>query len=103
MSDTSHTGPTPELVAAALASIRGGDVGSLTRLLDASPELVHVDVGAGGSLLGAVAQPDVFGTALGHELGVDRACVELLIARGRVSRTAGRTDRRRVPAPPQPG
>jgi hypothetical protein len=50
--------------------------------LDASPELVHTEVGAGGSLLGAVAEPDVFGAALRHELGVDRACVELLIARG---------------------
>jgi hypothetical protein len=36
----------------------------------------------GGSLLGQVAEPDVFGAALGQELGVDRECVELLIARG---------------------
>jgi ankyrin repeat protein len=39
-------------------------------------------VGAGGSLLGEVAQPDVFGTSLRHALGVDRACVDLLIERG---------------------
>ncbi len=71
-----------EPVAAALDAIRAGDVGELMRLLDASPELVHAEVGAGGSLLGAVAEPDVFGQALGHELGVDRTCVDLLIARG---------------------
>jgi hypothetical protein len=69
-------------VAAALAAIQAGDAGALRRLLDAAPELVRVEVGAGGSLLGEVAQPDVFGDALGHALGVDRACVELLIERG---------------------
>jgi hypothetical protein len=69
-------------VAAALAAIRAGDADELRRLLDAYPELVRVEVGAGGSLLGEVAQPDVFGAALGHALGVDRACVELLIDRG---------------------
>lgn len=72
----------PEPVAAALAAIRAGDAVSLRRLLDAHPELVHVDVGAGASLLGEVAQPDVFGTRLGQALGVDRACVDLLIERG---------------------
>jgi Ankyrin repeats (3 copies) len=69
-------------VKAALAAIGTGDAASLRRLLDADPELVHAEVGAGGSLLGAVAQPDVFGAALGHDLGVDRACVDLLIERG---------------------
>jgi Ankyrin repeats (many copies) len=69
-------------VAAALVAIGIGEVASLKRLLDADPALVHVDVGAGGSLLGAVAQPDVFGTALGHDLDVDRACIDLLIERG---------------------
>lgn len=39
-------------------------------------------MGAGGSLLGAVAQPDVFGTSLRHALGVDRACVDVLIEAG---------------------
>lgn len=72
----------PDDVAAALAAIRTGDAAALRRLLDAHPELVRVDVGAGGSLLGAVAEPDVLGAALGHELGVDRACVDLLIERG---------------------
>jgi hypothetical protein len=77
----------PEPVAAALAAIGTGDAVSLKHLLDAHPELVHVEVGAGGSLLGEVAEPDVFGTSLGHPLGVDRACVdracvELLIERG---------------------
>ena len=71
-----------EDVAAALAAIRTGDSASLRRLLDADPDLVHVGVGAGGSVLGAVAQPDVFGTALRHGLGVDRACVDLLIECG---------------------
>jgi ankyrin repeat protein len=69
-------------VAAAMTAIREGDAAQLRRLLDLEPELVHVEVGAGGSLLGEVAQPDVFGAALGHELGVDRACVDLLIDRG---------------------
>lgn len=82
MPDLPRKEPPPPPAAAALDAIRSGDVAALTRLLDASPELVRIEVGAGGSLLGAVAEPDVFGTALGHELGVDRACVELLIARG---------------------
>ncbi len=69
-------------VAAALAAIRTGDAAHLERLLDLDPELVHVEVGAGGSLLGEVAEPDVFGISLRHELGVDRACVDLLIERG---------------------
>lgn len=54
----------------------------LRRLLDSHHELVHVEVGAGGSLLGEVTQPDVFGTSLGHALGVDRACVDTLIESG---------------------
>ena len=72
----------PESVDAAIAAIRAGDVERLRRLLDAEPALVQVDVGAGGCLLGEVAQPDVFGTSLRHSLGVDRACVDLLIERG---------------------
>jgi hypothetical protein len=71
-----------ESVAAALAAIRAGDAVALRRLLDEDPGLVDVEVGAGGSLLGEVAEPDVFGSSLGHALGVDRACVELLIERG---------------------
>ena len=73
-----HTEP----VAAALAAIHAGDAGTLRRLLCSHPELVHVDVGAGGSLLGEVAQPDVFGNRLGHALGVDRECVDVLIESG---------------------
>jgi ankyrin repeat protein len=72
----------PEPVAAALAAMRAGNAAHLKRVLDSDPELVGVEVGAGGSLLGEVAQPDVFGTSLRHELGVDRACVDLLIERG---------------------
>jgi hypothetical protein len=72
----------PDTIAAALAAITNGDVDSLRRLLDSEPGLVHVEVGAGGSLLGEVAQPDVFGPRLRHALGVDRACVELLVERG---------------------
>jgi hypothetical protein len=71
-----------EPVAAALAAIRAGDPAGLRRLLDADLGLVRAEVGAGGSLLGEVAQLDVFGDSLGHALGVDRACVELLIERG---------------------
>jgi Ankyrin repeats (many copies) len=77
-----HAHQYPPSVAAALAAIRTGDAAHLKHLLDVEPELVHVEVGAGGSLLGEVAQPDVFGTSLGHELGVNRACVDLLIERG---------------------
>ncbi len=65
-----------------MAAIGTGDAAALKRLLDAHSDLVHVEVGAGGSLLGEVAEPDVFGTSLGHALGVDRACVDLLIERG---------------------
>lgn len=72
----------PEPLPAALAAIRAGDAAALGRLLDAEPGLVHAEVGAGGSLLGEVAQPDVFGASLGRELGVDGACVDLLIAHG---------------------
>jgi ankyrin repeat protein len=54
----------------------------LRRLLDSHPELVRAEVGAGGSLLAEVAQPDVFGTSLRHALGVDRACVDVLIESG---------------------
>src|SRR3954454_23307237 len=72
----------PERVTGALDAIRAGDAATLARLLDSDPGLVHVEVGAGGSLLGEVAQPDVFGTSLRHALGVDRACVEVLIERG---------------------
>lgn len=82
MPDTLGTDQPTEPVDAAIQAIRAGDAGALARLLDASPGLVHAEAGAGGSLLGAVAEPDVFGARLGHELGVDRACVELLIARG---------------------
>jgi Ankyrin repeats (3 copies) len=73
-----HSEPT----AAALDAIRDGDPASLGRLLDAYPELVHADIGVGGSLLGTLAEPDVFGTSLGHALGVDRDCLNLLIERG---------------------
>ena len=71
-----------EPVAAALDAIRAGDASSLRRLLVVYPELAHAEVGAGGSLLGEVAQPGVFGTSLGHGLGVDRECVDVLIESG---------------------
>lgn len=71
-----------ETVARALEAIRAGDAGLLQRLLALYPQLAHVEVGAGGSLLGEVAQPDVFGTSLGHALGVDRECVDVLIEAG---------------------
>jgi ankyrin repeat protein len=76
-----HARQHPEPVTAALEAIRTGDALLLERLLDAHPELVDTDVGAAGSLLGEVAQPDVFGTSLGHALGVDRTCVDLLVER----------------------
>jgi hypothetical protein len=77
-----HARQDAEPVAAALEAIRAGNADSLRRLLDSHHEVVHVEVGAGGSLLGAVARPDVVGTSLGHALGVDRACVDLLIEAG---------------------
>lgn len=76
------SGAPPDHLATALDAIGAGDAGALERLLDAMPGLVHAEVGPGGSLLGEVAEPDVFGTKLRHELGVDRACVDLLIERG---------------------
>jgi hypothetical protein len=72
------TGP----MAAALEAIRAGDHERLSALLAENRGLVHEPVGAGGSLLGAVAQPDFFGERLGAELGVDRRCVEVLIEAG---------------------
>jgi len=77
-----HARRHPKPVAAALAAIGAGDATLLEHLLDSDPELVRIEVGAGGSLLGEVAEPDVFGTSLRQELGVDRACVDLLIERG---------------------
>ncbi len=71
-----------EPLSVALEAIRAGNADMLRSLLVSHPELVHADVGAGGSLLGAVAQPDVFGASLGHELGVDRECVDVLIESG---------------------
>jgi ankyrin repeat protein len=58
------------------------DAGLLRRLIVSHPELVAVEVGSGGSLLGAVAEPDVFGTSLRHKLVVDRECVDVLIELG---------------------
>ncbi len=65
-------------------SATAGGEGSCIHIRGGSPlgRAVHVEGGAGGSLLGEVAQPDVFGTSLRHELGVNRACVDLLIERG---------------------
>jgi hypothetical protein len=68
--------------ALALQAIRDGDAARLEALLEADPELVWRLRGAGGTLLGAVTQPDVLGTNLGRELGVDRRCIELLIEAG---------------------
>src|SRR5689334_6205245 len=51
--------PYPESVAAAMAAIKAGDAATLERLLEREPELVYADVGAGGSLLGEIAQPEV--------------------------------------------
>lgn len=65
----------------AVAAIRAGDAPALAAALDRHPRLADEPIGAGESLLGEIAQPDVFGTRLGHALGVDRACVELLIER----------------------
>jgi hypothetical protein len=68
--------------ALALQAMRGGDSEHLAALLEADPELVRRLWGAGGTLLGAVAEPDVLGTSLGRDLGVDRRCVELLVEAG---------------------
>lgn len=71
-----------ETMKAAMAAIRGGDAETLRRLISSDPELVNAEVGAGGSLLGQVAEPDVFGSSLRHELGVNRECVDVLIETG---------------------
>jgi len=72
-----------EPVLAALEAIRTGDVERLAGLLDAEPGLVGaVHRGAWTTLLEAIAQPDVVGDALGHELGVDPRVVRLLVERG---------------------
>ncbi|MDQ6673137.1 MAG: ankyrin repeat domain-containing protein, partial [Chloroflexota bacterium] len=63
--------------------MRAGDVDGLRRMLDAEPELVRAKYrGAAATMLEAVAQPDVFGSKLAIELGVDPRIVELLIERG---------------------
>jgi hypothetical protein len=77
-----YTREDAEPVAAAVDAIRSGDANALRRLLRSHPELTHAEVGAGRSLLGAVAEPDVFGTSLGPALGVDRECVDVLIEAG---------------------
>lgn len=69
-------------LAEAIDAIQTGDAERLEALLTENPELVRTPIGAGGTLLGEVAQPDVFGEHLGAELGVDRRCVELLIEAG---------------------
>lgn len=71
-----------EPVTASIEAIRTGDADSLRRLLYTHHDVANAAVGAGESLLGEVAQPDVFGTRLGHELGVDRECVDVLIEAG---------------------
>jgi hypothetical protein len=66
----------------ALDAIRSGDPERLRRLLDAHPELANAQAVRDESLLGAIAQPDVFGTHLRAELGVDPRCVQVLIDAG---------------------
>jgi hypothetical protein len=69
-------------VLAALEAIREGDAERLGAMLDRDPGLAGpVHNGAWTTLLDALAQPDVFGDALGVELGVDPRVVELLIER----------------------
>jgi hypothetical protein len=73
---------TPEVLAA-LAAIRSADADGLRDLLDADPSLTgHVHNGAWGTLLEAIAQPDVVGNHLVVDLGVDPQVVTLLIERG---------------------
>jgi Ankyrin repeats (3 copies) len=74
--------PKEGALAEAIDAIRAGHAERLEALLAENPELVRAPVGAGGTLLGEVAQPDVFGDGLSTELGVDRRCVELLIEAG---------------------
>jgi hypothetical protein len=69
-------------IALAIEAIGDGDAERLRALLAENPGLVREPVGAGGGLLGQVAQPDVFGDRLGAELGADRHCVEVLIDAG---------------------
>ena len=72
----------PEVMAA-LEAMRIGDVERLGALVDEHPWLLRrAHGGAWTTLLEAVAQPDVLGDGLEHELGVDERVVELLIDRG---------------------
>jgi ankyrin repeat protein len=71
-------------VLAALDRIRRGDADGLRSLLELHPALAgRVHNGAWGTLLEAIAQPDVVGDHLGVELGVDRRIVEVLIEHAR--------------------
>lgn len=70
---------TPDALAA-LDRIRRGDADGLRSLLEQHPALAaRVHNGAWGTLLEAIAQPDVVGDNLGVELGVDPRVVEVLI------------------------
>jgi ankyrin repeat protein len=71
-----------EALTAAAEAVGAGDAAALRPILGRNPDVVFEPYGAGGTLLGAVTQPNVFGANLGRELGVDRRCVELLIAAG---------------------
>ena len=69
----------PDLaVTAALDAIRAGDSDQLASCSTRSRRS-SCRGRRGGSLLGEVAEPDVFGAGLSHALGVDRRCVQLLI------------------------
>jgi hypothetical protein len=66
----------------AIEAIRRGDPDRLRQLLEAHPELANAQAVRDESLLGAIAQPDVFGSHLRAELGVDPRCVQVLIDAG---------------------
>ena len=70
------------LMAEAVAAIQRGDAELLRSLLAEHPQLVHEIAVRGETLLGTITQPDIYGEHLGRELGVDRACVEVLIEAG---------------------
>ena len=66
----------------AIEAIRRGDPDALRALLEAHPELANAQAVRDETLLGAIAQPDVFGSHLRAELGVDARCVQVLVDAG---------------------
>jgi hypothetical protein len=73
--------PGPE-VERAIELIIAGDADALREHVEANPWILFVNARRGESLLNLVAQPHDYGRNLRQALGVDRACVDVLIDAG---------------------